>query len=1126
MKRLTFRTRILSLCLCAISIILFQLIKSETARAQDLDNVTLAGRVMDENGAIIPGARVSVVLAANGLEREALTDTEGRYRLIKLEPGSYSVRASFAGFAAEERTGLLTVAGQNIQLDFRLRPAGIVAAEVIVSEALTPPVDTTRTVVGATLTARELESLPVASRSPLDLVFTLGGVTEEALSTRDLSEDRETNPQSTPEEAGTFALSGGPAYSNNLTIDGLDNNDDRAARERFQPSIEAVAEVQVITNQFSAEYGRASGGRINIRTRSGSNKFRARAFYFFRDESLNANTSRNNSLGLKRLPLQEHNPGFTFSGPLMLPKLFGPLAGEGSSRTHFFISYEDTRLLDATLIDTLLPVAQSSLFPLPAPNHLAGRRLEDAPSESLSAEIAPFIETISTPLKNHNWTARLDHKFDDKHNGAFLYQLGRLKNLRQSGGGNHLAEALQARTRNTDALAYSDDFIFSSGLINQARVQISRLAPALSASGNESPVVLISINDPLAASESARRSGTLVAGSSTTGGSVRRETRFQIQDTLSLVLGAHTLKLGGDVQRIRSTFMDLSDAGGTFNFASAGDFLAGLPTRFRRNFQTTSTQRNTYAGLFLQDEWRWRSHLTISYGLRYENETIIRDHDNFGPRLALAYDPFKSGKTVIRLGAGIFFNRALLRTIDDFTLGGQQLFFDTNVLTDGSTGRLLNAEQRRAFIAANLNFPQVLRADSPLVRQFAVSQTKFLRRLDQRLRIPESYQVNLGFEREIGPAFVFEANYTFNRGIHLWREFNANAPRLPAGYKNFKEFLLSRDFANFRAGPDGARPLYDAAAAGELVRFTLTPSSNANPNAVGRISEAGVPVSLVNLNSYTSSTAVEIALAALNDLRPDPARGEIEQLASIGNSFYHGLTLELRRRFSGGPENFGFSFRAAYTLSWLVDDGVVNTSDALRAGEFVPERARSLLDRRHRFVLSGTLNAPAFLGRLRFSPILRIASGAPFNISIGGADRNLDDVGNDRPSFNGDTRLLRWRHAGEPLASGVLEKLRLPTIGETGNLPRNAGIGPGFLTFDLNLTREFRLSERVRLKPLIEIDNVLNKTVLSFGAEFINFNALAPTATAEQREAVMDSFLVPTRTLRPRQLRLGIRLDF
>ncbi len=130
-----------------------------------------------------------------------------------------------------------------------MRPAALVAEQTIVTEADAPLVDTTRTVVGGTITTQEVEDLPNVTRSPLDLIFTLGGVTEEALSTRDVAEDRNSGAQGrTPEEAGTFSLTGSPAYSNNITIDGLDNNDDRAARERFQPSLEAVQEVQVITN--------------------------------------------------------------------------------------------------------------------------------------------------------------------------------------------------------------------------------------------------------------------------------------------------------------------------------------------------------------------------------------------------------------------------------------------------------------------------------------------------------------------------------------------------------------------------------------------------------------------------------------------------------------------------------------------------------------------------------------------------------------------------------------------------------------------------------------------------------------------------------------------------------------
>ncbi|HSE30327.1 MAG TPA: carboxypeptidase regulatory-like domain-containing protein [Pyrinomonadaceae bacterium] len=1096
--------------LFCISIILLTF-GSTSIGAQDLDTVSISGLVTDEQNAVIVGAEVSVTLTKTGVTRKVLTDDSGRYRLIQLEPGSYSLTISSAGFATYERKDIHTIAAQNLKIDATLKLAAVVVEPVVVTTADSALVDAKRTVVGTTLTNRDTESLPIPSRSVLDLIFTLPGVAEEPLSTRDLAEDRNVTHAQTPEEAGTVSLSGAPAYSNNLTIDGLDNNDDRAARERVQPSLEAVEEVQVITNQFSAEYGRASGGRINLRTRGGSKDLRGRAIYFFRDEALNANSFRNNSLGLGRLPLQEHVGGFTVSGPTRLKK-----------ESLFFVAFERSTTLDSTLVDTLLPTTQNDKFILPLSTAPELRRIENARAPALAAEVAPFVSSVSTPLNNTTFTARGDYQFNETHNSSVVYLGGWLFNLRQSGGSNRLVDALQAKRRNSHSVCYSDNYVASPSIVNQFRLQFSTLRPSFeSRTSVQTPVILITFNDSLDATDPARRSGTLVAGSSTASGTERQEDRFQLQEIVSLVAGNNSIKTGVDVHRVRSTFSDLSDLSGTFSFGSAGDFLAGIPSRFRQNFNGGSTQHNTYISFFVQNDWQVLSQLLVSYGLRYEQETIIRDRNNFGPRVAMAYNPLFSGRLVIRAGGGIFYNRALLRTIDDFTLGNQQIFFDTNDLIDHSTGKLMSAAQRRDFIAMHISFPETLTVDSSLVKEFGTLNKDFSRRLDPALVIPSSYQANAGAEFDIGSGYSIEANLTFSRGIHLWREMNINAPVLPNQYRDFASYLASRDFPNFR-NSNGIRPLHNSTTAGELVRFNY---GHANTPSVSRAVEFGVPVSVINLRSINSTTALEAALAALNDLRPDPSRAEVEQLISVGNSFYRGLTIEIRKRFSAG-EPLPITFRAGYTLSKMIDDGVVNTSDALRVGDFRAERARSLQDRRHRFVFSGIFNLPQFLGRIELSPIVKIASGAPFNISLGGTDRNLDDVGNDRPNFTGDIRSLRWRGPGDLIDSGLLNQFSMPAIGQTGNLSRNAGHGPGLFAFDLNVTRELRIGERVRLRPSIEFDNVLNKTVFSFGSEFINFDALGPNASDEQRQKFMDSFLVATRTMRPRQLRLGLRLDF
>jgi carboxypeptidase family protein/TonB-dependent receptor-like protein len=1085
---------------------LLLLILSSSTHAQDLDRVTVSGRVVDQNEAVIPGAQVTATLTTTGLKRTATSGDDGIFKLIQLAPGTYTFRVELNGFAPQELSSIATASSQTLTLNFTLIPAEIKVDPVVITSADVPLIDTKKTIVGATLNSRETEKFPLTTRSPFDIIFTLPGVTEEPLSTRDLAEDRNTNPSNTPEEAGTFALAGSPAYSNNLTIDGMDNNDDRAARERFQPPIESVEEVQVITNQFSAEYGRASGGRVNVRTRSGSKTFRGSGLYFFRDESLNANTFRNNSLGLPRLPLQEHVAGFTLGGPIP------------ATSSSFFGALESTRVLDSALIDTLVPVATNPLFKLPVPSTLAARRLESVTDPALAADIAPFIASVSTPSQTTNATTRVDHEFNEMHNLAVVYQRGRLKNLRQFGGGSRLAEALQGKRRNSDAVSLADTYVFSTAVVIENRFQYSRLAPGFSATADK-PVVLITLNDSFNGSDPEHRSGTLVAGSSTSGSSDRLESRYQFQNISTVLAGKHSLKFGVDFHHINSQFIDLADTTGTYNFTSAGDFLANTPSRFRQTFNTSSSQLNNYSSFFVQDEWQILPELLLSYGLRYERESIINDSNNFGPRFSLAYNPLASGKLVLRFGGGIFYNRALLRTIDDFTLGKQQVFFDTNNLRDSITGKIMNAEQRRAFIAANLHFPETLSASSKLIKEFGALNKNFSRRLDHELCIPESYQLNLGLERDLGRGFLLEANLTSARGIHLWREFNINAPRLPSPYLSFTSYLASRDFANFRNQTSGNRPIYNASNAGELVRFLFQTTTNAN--TVNRIVEFGVPVSIINLNSPTSSTALEAALAALNNLRPDPTSNEIEQLISAGNSFYRGFTLELRRRFDSGV-----SFRASYVFSKLIDDGVVNTSDALAPGNFRAERARSLLDRRHRFVLSGSAKLPRVFGSLDLGSIWRVTSGAPFNISIGGTDRNLDDVGNDRPNFSGDTRKLLWRSPGSVSDPVLVAAFSLPSIGQSGNLPRNAGHGPGQLLLDLNVSRQFRLLHRLALRLIAEFDNVLNKTVFSFGSEFVNFNALSPTSTEEQRKAFLDSFLLATRTMRPRQIRVGLKIGF
>lgn len=163
--------------------------------------------------------------------------------------------------------------------------------------------------------------------------------------------------------------------------------------------------------------------------------------------------------------------------------------------------------------------------------------------------------------------------------------------------------------------------------------------------------------------------------------------------------------------------------------------------------------------------------------------------------------------------------------------------------------------------------------------------------------------------------------------------------------------------------------------------------------------------------------------------------------------------------------------------------------------------------------------------KVRISPLFRYGSSAPFNIGYG-IDRNLNDVSTDRPNFTGNLDDLRFREPGSPVPNALLAQFSLPTIGSrSGNLPRNAGIGPRLYIFDLSLTREFKFKERFRLRPTVEFDNILNLSVFSYGSEFVDFIGLNSNPTVTQRTNA-NNFLVPTRTYRKREIRFGLRFDF
>jgi hypothetical protein len=1149
---------------CAAALLLFAF--SVFAGAQDLDDVTVSGKVTDPNGLAVVGATVTVTSAETGDIRTVVTNDNGQYRFVKLKPGTYTIKVDQAGFGSQETPPIPTISAQNVEKDFKLTPADVKAETTItVTDDDSAPIDTSRTIVGGTITSREIEEVPNNTRNALDLVLTLGGTSEEQLSTNDLAEDRGANPSSAPLEQGNFSISGGTAYSNNITIDGLDNNDDRSSRDRFQPSLESIAEVQVISNQFSAEYGRASGGRVNIRTRQGGNKLRGRAFMFFRDESLNANSWYNNSRNIRRPPLQELNPGFTLGGPVVLPFY------DGHQRTFFFVAYEHDNYADTTQIDAYLPVGGNPNYPLPNPT---GTEQFCDSAGSLPPPCAPMVGAVSsyrklydTPNLSNVWTGRIDHRLFNNNNLTLGFQFGRKHNRRTNGTTvTKLENAFQAKNINTEAFNFSDNQVFGAKAVNQVRGQWSKYTPSFEAPNAFDPVVIVGYRDPV--TNSVR---SLVMGNSTVSGSgnfpeTRDETRWQFQDSFTYLTGIHTFKTGFDIQNVNSKVTGLGDATGTFNFGSAYAFNTNVINRYRQNFGTGQDVVNRYYGVFFNDQLKPWSNVTVSAGLRYERETAVSDNNNLGPRVGIAWDPFKKGKGVIRFGTGIFYNRVLLRTVGDSiqNSGGTLVNFDTSTIGTGATD-----SRRVAILAAIGNqFPGSFSSVNDLMALVAGacttvvnppgpcnSNTGFtvgnvssagnpLRSVQADLKIPESYQFNVGFERELVKGWVLEANYTWNKTVHLWRDTNSNAPSLAlanqtlgTNYADWTHYLLDHPFVlsptrmyTFYLGtnPNDGSGIHTMPN-GTTVCGTTTPNCFVNLNSINTSSTAPA-VAVPGQNNNATGAPIGIATAAVAQFRRDQTVEETSLIGSMGNAFYQGLVLELRSRYRRYSNGFGASYRFAYTLSKTMDDGLNNTSNAEVNGDFSREWARNLQDRRHRIALTGTFDTPWWFAKLKLSPRLRYGSSAPFNLGAGGSDRNLDDLGTDRLNFSGNISDIKYRNPGSPVPEDLIAQFSLQPIGAvSGNLPRNAGTGPSFYTFDLAVSREIRFHDRYKLRPVVEFSNILNAAVFSYGAEFIDFTALRNDPNGVPTPAQLlarQNFLVPTRTYRQRQIRVGIRFDF
>jgi hypothetical protein len=721
---------------------------------QTVTSAALGGIVEDANGATLPGASVTATNVETNQSRTSTADAGGRYRFSYLSPGPYRLRAEKSGFAALTTQLTLTL-GQSLDVPLVL-PVAYVAEGVEVNGADAHVVETTRTQVAETVAPKEIDALPLNGRNYLDLAALTPGVARS-------------NPvanQRFPETsavAGTgLSVTGQRFISNGFVVDGLSSNDDAADLAGTFYSQEVIREFEVITSGGIAEFGRASGGVVNVVTQSGTNNYRGRVYGFLRNQRLDAR----NPLSPTKDPFTQAQYGASFGGPLR------------RDRTFFFSNFEQTRLNNATVVTI-------------SPTGIAAVNAQLDRTDYKGARVSTGI--VPTGFDTTNFMFRLDHRLSEKNQLTARYNLYDIKSLnaRNVGGLNALSRGTALRDLDR-ATAFSLVSTLTPSALNEARFQYTR-------SRLDAPV-----ND--AAGPAVNISGAANFGTATFSPTARDLDTLELVDNVSSERGPHSLKAGADFLLDR---VDINFPGalqGVYTFSSLQNFLTGRYATFQQAFGAASQfQSNPNVGLFAQDEWRPRRDLTVNVGLRYDAQflphPVRTDSNNFAPRVGVAYSPDFLGhdhKTVVRAGYGIFFDRIPLRATSN-ALQRDGSKYRTAVLSFGQAGA-------PAFPYVLPSFPSNL----------LVSVTT----IDPNIRNAYSQQASLQVERELSGAMSLSVGYLHVRGEHIILSRNVNVPRFPASAGVFNLGRPDSRFANVSRFESSGDSYYDGMVVSFKRRFS------------------------------------------------------------------------------------------------------------------------------------------------------------------------------------------------------------------------------------------------------------------------------------------------------------------
>jgi outer membrane receptor protein involved in Fe transport len=1008
-----------------------------------VDSGNIVGTVRDASGASIPGAVVTITETQTNNNFDVQTDKDGNYVSPPLKVGTYAVNVAAPGFKIYKREGISLNVQDRLRVDAQMEVGG--KTEQILVSGEIAPVQTDTSSLGQVISAQQVVDMPLNGRNYVNLASLTTGVINTSTGTNGNT-------------AGAFSSNGTRGDLNNYLLDGIDNNNNSGGAAELAVNVDAIAEFKIQTNSYDAEFGRSGGAALNVVIKSGTNQIHGSLFEFFQNAYMNA---QNFFATTKTLSSKYNQPGVTMGGPIKKNKLF------------FFGDYQLTDSRTPAVDRSSVPVAGEvsgnfnvsgvkTIYDPNTYNATTNTRLPFPGNIIPSSEISPIGQAFAQLYPSPNVAGALKNNFVleptsqtriDQGDGRLDYRLSEADQLfaRYTQSGSTLFGApkmpglacgcgysSQYQFTHARGASLGETHIFTPTTLNEFRAGFNwnYNHVGVPPSGFTAPPGNLAIpgvvNDPAAQGLAAMApSGFSTLGPATFTPTFDSSEERQIRDTLNLVRGRHTIRVGGEFRWTQFNLFQINAPRGYMGFTgqytnnpatgSGGnglaDLLVGIPLTSYIDSLVYLGNRQHVPSLFVQDDFKVTSHLTLNLGLRYEYYSApvdVHNHlanfdfatgqlliagqngnsealtaaqkTNFGPRMGFAYSPFNS--MVFRGAYGIFYSGQEVRTGDPLQLAyNLPFYYQPTFVGDGQTPVLTLA---KGFPTLNPN-----QAINPGVTS-----------VDTNTKTPYYQEWNFAVQRLLPSHVSLEIAYAGTKGVHLQSLTDQNQDLVP--------------------GPSDVQAR-----------------------------------------------------------RPYPFYSGFASIQMRGNSNYHSLQIKVEKHLSRG-----LYFLSAFTYSHAEDDTVpICCNQPWPDDSYNLQLLKGLADyqQKFRWVTSFDYELPfgkaqPFMNNNRFldllfggwhaSGILTATSGFPFTPQMETDSSNTGTQGFTNPDRIGNGNLSSsQRSLYQWFDVGAFADAQPYAFGNSGY---NVLIGPGLVNLDLGVRKIFSVTERQKVEFRAEFYNALN----------------------------------------------------